>query len=179
MGAMTSQRLYPSSRRCFGFGFGFAQRIRDSTVDPTQRRRLNDLGKPNMGLALYPAPAYLRSNADVGKTSGILLQPHQLFHAVRVRLGLNNLHSAAGECLQCGQSVRDVERHLMVCMAGGKKTLCHDAMVADVANVFHRLGCTVRTEAHPYPDRTKRMDIVATIGNGVPHRRHHCFAGHH
>jgi hypothetical protein len=146
-----------------------AERILALTTDPTQRRRMMDLRKPGMGLALYPSPAYLRAKAEMGKTSGVLLSNSTLFCMLRVRLGIELLTTDAGECVQCGRHVRNLDEHLMTCMEGGKRTSCHDSMLQSVHSILHRLGCTTRIELLPWGDESKRMDIVATIGGQLFH----------
>ena len=100
--------------------------------------------------------------SEIGKTAGVLLSNSQLYHAIRIRLGLQ-FHDGARECLQCGKPIADVDRHLMACMAGGKRTTCHNAMVRALSLVLARLGCVVTNEVLPFAGDQKRMDIVATI----------------
>jgi hypothetical protein len=140
-----------------------AERIKALVSDPTHLRRMNDLGKPAMGLALYPAPAYLRSMAEAGRTGSSLLTNAQLYEALRLRLGLTLLSNSQGKCAICAKEVANADQHLMACMAGGIRTKCHNSVVDSISQLLVDLGFMVRTEVSLFADQ-KRMDIVVNVG---------------
>jgi hypothetical protein len=140
-----------------------AERVKALITDPTQIRRMNDLGKPAMGLALYPAPAYLRAMAETGRAGSALLTNAQLYETLRLRLGLTLLSNSQGKCTICGKEVANADQHLLACMAGGIRTKCHDSVVDSISQLLVDLGFMVRTEVLLFADQ-KRMDIVVNVG---------------
>ena len=142
-----------------------AEKIMLATVDPNQRRRMKDLGKPSPGLFLYPQPAYLRVLAETGQSATASLNNSQLHQALNVRMGTAALTTNSGDCVACGKSVNNVNEHLMFCMHG--RIACHNTMLCTLATLFRDLGFSTQTERMLFPAEQKRMDLVVNVGGSV------------
>ena len=126
-------------------------------------RRRNDLGKPSMGLAVYPTPAYLRCMAESGRSSaGVFLSNPQLHYCLRVRLGHPLCTQDSARCIQCGKEVADADAHAMACMKGGERHLSHDTLCDGVSALLTDLGFHVSCERMLFADQ-RRMDLVTRV----------------